>query len=49
MTDTGKIKVDEQGDGVVEYARGPVKLIERARYKAQNDYANEPYPASACV
>ena len=29
--------------------RGPVKLIERARAKAQNDYANEQYPASACV
>merc|ERR1719361_1059860 len=37
------------GDGVVEYMRGPVKLMERARAKAQNDYANEPYPASACV
>jgi len=37
------------GDGVVEYTRGPVKLMERARSKAQNDYSNEPYPASACV
>ena len=29
--------------------RGPVKLIDRARAKAQNDYAEEQYPASACV
>merc|ERR1712228_990680 len=33
--------------GFVEYMRGPVKLMERARAKSQNDYANEPYPASA--
>jgi len=37
------------GDGVIVYSRGPVKLIERARYKAQNDYAYEDYPTSACV
>merc|ERR1712228_1000730 len=37
------------GNGIVEYMRGPVKLMERARAKAQNDYFNEPYPASACV
>ena len=36
-------------DGTVEYTRGPVKLMERAQAKAQNDYAKEPYPASACV
>merc|ERR1712228_828852 len=33
----------------VEYMRGPIKLMNRARSKAQNDYAQEPYPASACV
>merc|ERR1712228_78461 len=41
---------DEKVDGgIVEYRRGPIKLMDRARAKAQNDYANEPYPASACV
>merc|ERR1712228_629011 len=41
---------DEKSEGsIVEYMRGPVKLMERARSKAQNDYAKEPYPASACV
>merc|ERR1712130_312579 len=45
-------KVSNKGkveDGIVEYMRGPVKLMDRARAKAQNDYANEDYPASACV
>merc|ERR1712228_273098 len=36
-------------DGIVEYMRGPIKLMDRARSKAQNDYAKESYPASACV
>merc|ERR1712107_517425 len=41
---------DEKDEvGVLEYRRGPVKLMERARSKAQNDYADKPYPASACV
>ena len=40
---------EKSGVGSVEYTRGPVKLLERARAKAQNDYAKEPYPASACV
>ena len=39
----------ETGDGEIKYVRGPVKLIERARAKAQTDYVNEDYPASACV
>ena len=43
-SDDEKTEVD-----VVEYMRGPVKLMERAQSKAQNDYASEPYPASACV
>merc|ERR1712228_893186 len=45
-------KVSNKGkveDGIVEYMRGPVKIMDRARAKAQNDYAKEPYPASACV
>ena len=55
---TGKGKVpcvestelkSNNGDGYVKYSAGPIKLIDRARAKAQNDYANEPYPASACV
>merc|ERR1712228_1096264 len=37
------------GNGIVEYMRGPVKLMDRARAKAQNHYVKEPYPASACV
>ena len=45
----GPIDDEKAEDGIVEYMRGPVKLIERARAKAQNDYAKEPYPASACV
>lgn len=36
-------------DGFVEYIRGPLKLIERARSKAQNHYAKEAFPTSACV
>merc|ERR1712228_476644 len=45
-------KVSNKGkveNGTVEYMRGPVKTMDRARAKAQNDYAQEPYPASACV
>merc|ERR1712228_152245 len=45
-------KVSNKGkveNGTVEYMRGPVKTMDRARAKAQNDYAKEPYPASACV
>merc|ERR1719242_2159153 len=48
----GGDKVSNKGkveDGDVEYMRGPVKLMDRARAKAQNDYAQEPYSASACV
>eukprot|EP01083_Nonionella_stella_P073837 199931_1 len=37
------------GDGVIHYMRGPVKLIERARSKAQNDYYGQTYPTSASV
>ena len=37
------------GDGQVKYVRGPVKVLERARYKAQNDYADQQFPSSACV
>ena len=40
---------EKYGDGKLKYARGPVKLIQRARAKAQNDYIDEEYPASACV
>ena len=53
VTNQGAIEVEDDGknngDGEIKYERGPVKLIERARSKAQNDYANEDYPASACV
>merc|ERR1712228_885588 len=41
-------KVSNKGeveDGNVEYMRGPVKLMDRARSKAQNDYSHAPYPA----
>eukprot|EP01084_Bolivina_argentea_P194416 333564_1 len=31
------------------YSKGPVKLMSRARSKAENDYSNETFPSSACV
>eukprot|EP01083_Nonionella_stella_P110065 321836_1 len=46
-TNIGKINSD--GDGVVQYVRGPVKRIERAKDKAQNDYSDALYPTSAKV
>merc|ERR1712228_1111778 len=56
VTNNGKVELklfgDEETvftDDIVEYVRGPIKLMDRARAKAQNDYAKEPYPASACV
>ena len=52
VSNKGKVQSfdDEKAEvGSVEYMRGPVKLMERARAKAQNEYASEPYPASACV
>eukprot|EP01084_Bolivina_argentea_P070309 127824_1 len=42
-------KDEKHGDGKIKYSRGPVKLIERARAKSQNDYADADYPQSACV
>eukprot|EP01083_Nonionella_stella_P145582 456488_1 len=33
----------------MEYSRGPVKLIARCQAKAETDYADEPYPSSACI
>merc|ERR1712228_914102 len=52
VSNKGKVSsIDDEksDDGLVEYIRGPVKLMNRARVKAQNDYFAEPYPASACV
>ena len=43
---------EKTGDGKIKYLRGPVKLMERAKAKAQNDYTKEEgygYPGSACV
>eukprot|EP01083_Nonionella_stella_P152319 488036_1 len=37
------------GDGFIQYTRGPVKLQERAKHKAENDYLDEDFPQSACV
>eukprot|EP01083_Nonionella_stella_P256747 879597_1 len=43
-------KYEEDSEGIpVWYGRGPVKLLERARNKAQNDYMAESYPTGACV
>eukprot|EP01083_Nonionella_stella_P054077 142859_1 len=43
-------KYEENNEGIpVRYGRGPVKLLERARNKAQNDYMEESYPTAACV
>eukprot|EP01084_Bolivina_argentea_P016678 31177_1 len=36
-------------DEGIMYQRGPIKLLERARAKAENDYADQLYPCSACV
>eukprot|EP01083_Nonionella_stella_P094043 263768_1 len=33
----------------VHYIRGPVKLMERSKTKAENDYFDERFPTSACV
>ena len=52
VSNKGKVEsVDDEKveSGLVQYMRGPIKLMDRARSKAQNDYAKEPYPASACV
>eukprot|EP01083_Nonionella_stella_P146996 463062_1 len=40
---------DKTGDGFMRYMRGPVKLLERARNKAEQDYLDEEYPQSACI
>eukprot|EP01083_Nonionella_stella_P100851 284993_1 len=39
----------EDDEAFVVYKRGPVKLLSRARSKAETDYFNEPYPKSAAV
>ena len=52
VSNEGKVQSvdDEKSEvGVVEYMRGPVKIMDRARAKAQNDYFDEPFPSSACV
>eukprot|EP01083_Nonionella_stella_P140515 431006_1 len=48
-TDVGRIR--GEGDEVIEalYQRGPVKLMERARQKAENDYIDEAFPTTAAV
>eukprot|EP01083_Nonionella_stella_P097695 274602_1 len=40
---------DKESEAFVVYKRGPVKLLSRARSKAETDYFNEPYPKSAAV
>eukprot|EP01083_Nonionella_stella_P159988 522522_1 len=40
---------DEKDDRGVIYKRGPVKLTERARAKAERDYNQQKYPTTACV
>eukprot|EP01083_Nonionella_stella_P282642 961769_1 len=48
--DDDDAKFKENTEGIpVRYGRGPVKLLERARNKAQNDYMTEGYPTAACV
>eukprot|EP01084_Bolivina_argentea_P317816 551061_1 len=34
---------------MVEYTKGPVKALERARSKAANDYFDQDFPSSSCV
>ena len=48
-SDVEETKINGTDGGKIQYLRGPVKLIARARAKAQNDYANEDFPVSACV
>eukprot|EP01084_Bolivina_argentea_P093806 168656_1 len=51
-TRSSHIQIDEKDESNtpnIEYSRGPVKLMTRARAKAVNDYVNEPFPTSACV
>eukprot|EP01083_Nonionella_stella_P092226 258100_1 len=50
-TQIGRLHDDEKSDDVhrVEYRRGPVKLMERARAKASQDYFLEAYPTTACI
>eukprot|EP01083_Nonionella_stella_P301851 1037915_1 len=45
-TNIGRIQSEEAN---IEYMRGPVKLLSRARSKAENDYNSEAYPTSACL
>jgi len=33
----------------MEYQKGPIKLITRCKAKAETDYADEPFPSSACI
>eukprot|EP01083_Nonionella_stella_P009791 28053_1 len=47
ISDVGDSKDNEEG--VIMYKRGPVKLISRARSKAENQYFDMEYPNSACV
>eukprot|EP01083_Nonionella_stella_P317552 1156960_1 len=47
--DDAKYKEDTAEGIPLWYGRGPVKLMERARNKAQNDYMTEGYPTAACV
>eukprot|EP01083_Nonionella_stella_P174691 606327_1 len=47
--DDAKYKEDTAEGIPLWYGRGPVKLLERARNKAQNDYMTEGYPTAACV
>eukprot|EP01083_Nonionella_stella_P031595 86541_1 len=49
VTHQGTFTENKTGDGLVEYMRGPVKLLQRARNKAENDYLDAAYPQSACV
>eukprot|EP01084_Bolivina_argentea_P194418 333567_1 len=53
-TKTGTISTDyddeKKGDTInIKYKRGPVKLMDRARAKAENDYLKEQYPSCACI
>ena len=51
MSKIGSISADDEKSESVqcEYRRGPVKLLKRARSKAQNEYYEMPYPTSAAV
>eukprot|EP01083_Nonionella_stella_P254101 873623_1 len=49
FVETDSDEKDDRNEQSVIYKRGPVKLTERARAKADGDYNQQKYPTTACV